>query len=441
MAIIAVIVAAVVVVAAVGLYYAIGNGDGGTSMPEGAVDGFVDEMVDGDVEAALQYTDISFLPEDEYDEAVEGMEGSIEDDELEIIDIKRLSASELDAESEEMLEWAESDYEAALEEAIGEDVEVTGFAIVEVTYEENGEELTTEMLCVEINGRWYLSYLAMGYMEGGEGAPVVGALTYIAARSYPLSGVAVFELTLTSPSLPLAYEVHPTLYDVLGNQRTSVVQWNWTHESNDYEHLQTGDMLRVDVQGSDISGWEVVMTVSGYSGTITGSVPYPENPETKYLMIGTSLGVIRVELDTANAPVTTAHIISLVNSDYYLGTGKFYRAEPGFVIQGGTQTPSTQTVAWEDTGLANAQYTIAMARSGDPDSAADSGTGSSEFFINLNSNTNLDSYVYPYVVFGTVVEGQSIVNQIAGLPTTSSGGIMMLDDPVEITYIAITDEW
>jgi peptidyl-prolyl cis-trans isomerase A (cyclophilin A) len=159
----------------------------------------------------------------------------------------------------------------------------------------------------------------------------------------------------------------------------------------------------------------------------------------KYMVIGTSLGQIKVELDTQNAPVTTAHMMSLVNSGYYTGTGTFYRSEPGFVIQGGTQSGSQQTVAWEDTGLNNAKYTISMARSGDPDSSADSGTGSSEFFINLNANTNLDSYAFPYVVFGKVVSGFSIVDQIATMPTTPSGSINILTDPVEFTGVSITD--
>ena len=80
-----------------------------------------------------------------------------------------------------------------------------------------------------------------------------------------------------------------------------------------------------------------------------------------------------------------------------------------------------------------------MARSGDPDDQASSGTGSSEFFINLAGNTNLDSYAYPYVVFGKVVSGFSIIDQIAALPTSSSGGIQMINDPISFTGVTITD--
>ncbi|MFH0816642.1 MAG: peptidylprolyl isomerase [Methanobacteriota archaeon] len=157
-----------------------------------------------------------------------------------------------------------------------------------------------------------------------------------------------------------------------------------------------------------------------------------------YMVIGTSLGQIKIELDTTNAPVTASHMASLVNSGYFEDAGKFYRAEPGFVIQGGTQSGSSETVAWEDTGLLNKKYTISMARSGTPSDIASSGTGSSEFFINLADNTNLDSQ-YAYVVFGKVVSGYNIVDQIAGMPTTSSGGINMLNSPVAFTSVAITN--
>ncbi len=158
----------------------------------------------------------------------------------------------------------------------------------------------------------------------------------------------------------------------------------------------------------------------------------------KYMVIGTSLGQIKIELDMTHAPLTSTHMMNLVNQGA-LASGSFYRAEPGFVIQGGTQSGSSQTVAWEDTGLLNSKYTISMARSGDPDDQASSGTGSSEFFINLAGNTNLDSYAYPYVVFGKVVSGFSIIDQIAALPTSSSGGIQMINDPISFTGVTITD--
>ena len=77
-----------------------------------------------------------------------------------------------------------------------------------------------------------------------------------------------------------------------------------------------------------------------------------------------------------------------------------------------------------------------MARSGDPDSQSDSGTATNQFFINLADNTNLDSYAYPYVVFGRVIEGFSVVDAIATLPTDSNE---WPDDPPVITSVVIQE--
>ncbi|MBU4031802.1 MAG: peptidylprolyl isomerase [Candidatus Thermoplasmatota archaeon] len=162
----------------------------------------------------------------------------------------------------------------------------------------------------------------------------------------------------------------------------------------------------------------------------------PPTTGSKFMVIGTSYGQIKIELDTVNAPVTTAHIISLVNSGWYNGGG-WYRAIPGFVLQGGTERSdkgsSSTNVAWEDTGVMNTKYTVAMARSGQASDPAASGSASSEFFVNLGANTNLDSQ-YAYVVFGKVVTGQNVIDTILGLPATSE----YLDSMVMFTSVSIT---
>ncbi|UCE39691.1 MAG: peptidylprolyl isomerase [Thermoplasmata archaeon] len=154
----------------------------------------------------------------------------------------------------------------------------------------------------------------------------------------------------------------------------------------------------------------------------------------------TTLGTIKIELDTEKAPDTAGNFIDLANSNFYNGI-IFHRVIAGFVIQGGGFTSdetkkTADSIPWENTGLLNSRYTISMARSGDPNSEADSGTGSSQFFINLADNTNLDSYAYPYVVFGRVIEGFSVVDDIAALPTDSND---WPDDPPVITTVVIED--
>jgi peptidyl-prolyl cis-trans isomerase A (cyclophilin A) len=134
----------------------------------------------------------------------------------------------------------------------------------------------------------------------------------------------------------------------------------------------------------------------------------------------TTLGNFVVELDDVKAPKTTANFLKYVNSGFYNGT-IFHRVIDGFMIQGGgftpdlTQKPTDAPVASEaQNGLKNNVYTIAMARTSDPDSAT------SQFFINVNNNQNLD---YPnamgngYTVFGRVISGTQTIDAIRKVPT------------------------
>ncbi len=162
------------------------------------------------------------------------------------------------------------------------------------------------------------------------------------------------------------------------------------------------------------------------NGKTNGDIPNNGNGETNLpvAIMATTLGTIKIELDTEKAPGTAGNFIDHVNSGFYDGI-IFHRVIAGFVIQGGGFTSdetkkTADSIPWENTGLLNSKYTISMARSGDPNSEADSGTGSSQFFINLADNANLDSYAYPYVVFGRVIEGFSVVDTIAALPTDNN---------------------
>jgi cyclophilin family peptidyl-prolyl cis-trans isomerase len=158
----------------------------------------------------------------------------------------------------------------------------------------------------------------------------------------------------------------------------------------------------------------------------------------------TTLGTIKIELDTDKAPVTAGNFIDLVNSGFYNGL-IFHRVVPDFVIQGGGFTSdgnkeTSDQVPWENTGLQNKRYSIAMARTGDPDSESDSGTATNQFFINTVDNPNLDSFTYPYVVFGRVIEGFSVVDAIEALPTGTHNGMDdWPDDPPVITSIVIEE--
>jgi len=142
------------------------------------------------------------------------------------------------------------------------------------------------------------------------------------------------------------------------------------------------------------------------------------------VILETSKGNIVLELDEQKAPVTAANFIQYVRDGFYDGT-IFHRVIPGFMIQGGgftadmAQKKTREPIKNEaDNGLKNKNYTIAMARTPDPNSAT------AQFFINVKDNAFLD-YSSPtmqgwgYAVFGKVVEGQDVVNAIEKVQTTT----------------------
>jgi cyclophilin family peptidyl-prolyl cis-trans isomerase len=140
----------------------------------------------------------------------------------------------------------------------------------------------------------------------------------------------------------------------------------------------------------------------------------------------TTLGDFEVELDLDAAPLTAGNFIELAEGGFYDGL-TFHRVAKDFVIQGGDPLGtgmggSNKTVPWENTGLRNTRYTIAMARPGDPNSAEYAGQATSQFFINLGDNPGLDEFAYPFVVFGRVTSGFDVVNSIGALHPPGEDG-------------------
>lgn len=152
----------------------------------------------------------------------------------------------------------------------------------------------------------------------------------------------------------------------------------------------------------------------------------------------TSKGTFLLELDADKAPVTVANFLEYAKSGFYDGT-IFHRVIPGFMIQGGgfesgmSQKPTNDPIKNEaDNGLKNEIGTIAMARTPDPDSA------SSQFFINVKDNAFLNysaptSQGWGYCVFGKVVDGLDVVQEIEKVATGNNGGHQ--DVPVEDVII------
>ena len=158
-------------------------------------------------------------------------------------------------------------------------------------------------------------------------------------------------------------------------------------------------------------------------------------PAHPHIEMVTSVGTIKLELDGKQAPLTVAHILKLVDSGFYDGT-VFHRVIPGFMAQGGGYTPGLKLKKTDETipnesgnGLTNLRGTIAMARTGDPHSA------NSQFFINVGDNNRLDPMKaayngrWGYTVFGSVIEGMDVVDEIVN-SKTGPGGEFSRDVPL-----------
>lgn len=143
--------------------------------------------------------------------------------------------------------------------------------------------------------------------------------------------------------------------------------------------------------------------------------------------IKTVFGIIVIELDQERAPNTVANFLHYVKENFYNGT-IFHRVIDNFVIQGGgfepgmVQKPTHEPIENEaNNGLRNARGSVAMARTNDPNSAT------SQFFINIADNDFLNFTTatddgWGYCVFGNVVDGLNVLDQLKGVPTTSRFG-------------------
>ena len=140
------------------------------------------------------------------------------------------------------------------------------------------------------------------------------------------------------------------------------------------------------------------------------------------ILIKTTKGDIKLELDAAKAPKTVANFLKYVESGHYSNT-IFHRVISNFMVQGGGMTANMaqKKAPWTveneaNNGLKNVRGSIAMARTSDPHSAG------AQFFINVVDNGFLDFKAptqqgWGYCVFGKVIEGMDVVDAIRAVPT------------------------
>jgi peptidyl-prolyl cis-trans isomerase B (cyclophilin B) len=191
----------------------------------------------------------------------------------------------------------------------------------------------------------------------------------------------------------------------------------------------------------------LILAVGLMVGLIFGAGPSARAERSHPLVkLETSMGDITLELYPDKAPATVANFLEYVKGGFYNGT-IFHRVIDGFMIQGGgldaqmhkkaTRAPIKNEA---DNGLTNDAYTIAMARTNDPDSAT------AQFFINVANNTRLNHtgktpQGWGYAVFGKVAKGREVVDKIKAAATTTRGDYENVpQEPVTIIKASVVKE-
>jgi peptidyl-prolyl cis-trans isomerase A (cyclophilin A) len=171
--------------------------------------------------------------------------------------------------------------------------------------------------------------------------------------------------------------------------------------------------------------WALAMALAAF-GTAAMAQPKAEPAKATSMQrvkLKTSMGEIVLELDAAKAPKTVANFVQYVKDKHYDGT-IFHRVMDGFMIQGGGFTPAmvqkntrAPIPIESDNGLGNDRGTIAMARTGDPNSAT------AQFFINVVDNPRLTRPSFDgfgYTVFGKVTSGMDVVDKIRAVQVANA---------------------
>jgi peptidyl-prolyl cis-trans isomerase A (cyclophilin A) len=171
-----------------------------------------------------------------------------------------------------------------------------------------------------------------------------------------------------------------------------------------------------------------VAVVAGLSSVMVlrsvEAAPQEAKDDKPVVVLETSAGDITVELDKAKAPITVENFLGYVDKGFYSGVS-FHRVMDGFMIQTGGMVEKDNVLNEKrkealapiknesGNGLSNVRGSLAMARTSDPNSAT------SQFFINLVDNKQLDNYGGGYAVFGKVTAGLDVVDKIAKVRTTN----------------------
>ena len=171
-----------------------------------------------------------------------------------------------------------------------------------------------------------------------------------------------------------------------------------------------------------------ILSLAFFPNTKGGTPMNETTVDNPIVLLETTMGQIKIELDMQNAPNSSENFLAYVDDGYFVGT-TFHRIIPNFMVQGGGITedmidkPSKHAPIKNEAnnGVKNDRGTLAMARTGDPHSAT------SQFFINLVDNaflnfTSESQQGWGYAVFGKVVDGMDVVDAMAKVATGNKGG-------------------
>jgi peptidyl-prolyl cis-trans isomerase A (cyclophilin A) len=154
------------------------------------------------------------------------------------------------------------------------------------------------------------------------------------------------------------------------------------------------------------------------------------------VQVVTSMGNFTIELNAERAPLTVLHFLKYVEQGQYNNT-TFHRVVPNFVIQGGgfdttykLKYAPTKVVNESGNGLTNQRGTVGLARGSDPHG------GDAQFYVNLYDNEALDPNKtrWGFAVFGKVIQGMDVVDNIGNVPT-GAHGIFKEDAPLKPVVI------
>ncbi|MGE3241070.1 MAG: peptidylprolyl isomerase [Pirellulales bacterium] len=215
-----------------------------------------------------------------------------------------------------------------------------------------------------------------------------------------------------------------------------------------YQHAFLGMLavVLISVAGcSSGGGSESAGESSRESASNRDTMRYPEHPVVE---IDTNAGVIRVKLDAVNAPYTVRNFLDYVSNGFYDNTLIHYVAADKMILGGGyavDRQPKLVGAAVRNeahNGLKNVRGTIAMAR----DAAAGIDSATTQFFLNLADSPNFDHRgdgpeEYGYCVFGEVVEGLDVADEISRSATDDHGGDLALTPvpPVVVKSIRVVE--